>query len=191
LPIICYEVIEGGQKGQRVALVTELAINKFFSLGVSNIQNECNNVARLYSALWNTMPPEKKMSEYNLPYTTYTEGRSEILLDFILFEPSNIHIHIFNGSCPSNRSTPAITVQPMDNPMNPTLFIYLEALEVKDLTIKDKRTGLPFESIIYHELLHACGDSQAIRKEIHDGVIRHTMVCNEAINNLCKQSGNS
>jgi len=185
---IALGIIECGQKGQTAATVTNLTINKFFSLGVANIQNECNNVARRYSALWNMMPPEKKMSEYYLPETTYAEGRNEILPGFILFEPSNIHIHIFNRYCPSNPSTPA-TVQSTDNPMNPTLSIYLEILEVRDSTIN--YLGISFESIIYHELLHACGDSPALRKEIHDGVIRHTMVCNEAINNLCKQTGNS
>jgi hypothetical protein len=54
LPIIRYEVIEGGEKGQTVALATKLAINKFFSLGVPNIQNECNSVARRHCALWKT-----------------------------------------------------------------------------------------------------------------------------------------
>jgi hypothetical protein len=92
LPTISYEVIEGGQKGQRVAVATTLAINKFFSLGVVNIQNECNGVARRYCALWNTKPSEQKMSEYFLPDLTYAEGRNEILPDFVLFEPSTVRI---------------------------------------------------------------------------------------------------
>jgi hypothetical protein len=54
MPIVSYEIIEGGQKGQKVALATNLAINKFFSLGIVNVQNECNSVARRYRALWNT-----------------------------------------------------------------------------------------------------------------------------------------
>ena len=179
MPIISYEVIEGGQKGQKVAMATTLAINKFFSLGVVNIQNECNSVARRYRAVWNTKPSEQKMSEYHLQDTTYVQGISEILPDFVLFEPTAIHIHMFNGYCPSNPGIPAITVQSMENRMNPTLIIYLEILEVRDSTINDKRTGISFECIIYHELLHACGDSPALRKEIHDGVIRHTTVCNK------------
>jgi hypothetical protein len=86
LPIIRYEVIEGGEKGQTVALATNLATNKFFSLGVANIQNECNSVARRYYALWKTKPSEQKMSEYQLPDLTYAQGISEVLPDFVLFE---------------------------------------------------------------------------------------------------------
>ena len=132
------------------------------------------------------------MSEYHLQDTTYVQGIREILPDFVLFEPTTIHIHMFNGYCPSNPGIPAITVQSMENRLNPTLIIYLEILEVRDSTINDKRTGISFECIIYHELLHACGDSPVLRKEMHDGVIRHTMVCNKAINNPSNyQSGNS
>lgn len=96
LPVIGYEVIEGGQKGQKVAQATNLAINKFFSLGVVNIQNECNTVARRYCALWNTKPLEQKMLEYRLPDVTYAQGINEILPDFVLFEPSTIRVNIFN-----------------------------------------------------------------------------------------------
>ena len=185
-------VIEGGQKGQTVALATKLAINKFFSLGVANIQNECNNVARLYSALWNMKAPEQKMSEYHLPYTTYAEGRNEILPSFILFEPSSLGVKILNRYYPSNPHIAAEVEHSKVNPMNPMLIIYLEILEVRDSTINDQRTGISLETIIYHELLHVCGDSPKLRDEIHDGVIRHIMVCNEAINNLCNsESWNS
>ena len=186
MPIISYEVIEGGQKGQTVALATNLATNKFFSLGVANIQNECNSVARRYCASWKTKPSEQKMSEYQLPDLTYAKGISEILPDFLLFEPSSIRVRIFNRYCPSNPSIAATVLHSKDNPMNPTLILYLEILEVRNSTINWTGFSTSFESIIYHELLHACGDSPELRNEIHDGVIRHTMVCSEAINNLCK-----
>ena len=186
LPIISFEVIEGGQKGQKVAQATNFVINKFFSLGVTSIQNECNGVARRYCALWNTKPPELKMLEYHLPDVTYAEGRNEILSDFVLFEPSAIRINVFNRYCPSNPSIAATVVHSKGNPMNPTISIYLEALEVNDSAINWIGFCDSFESIIYHELLHACGDSPVLRNEIHDGVIRHTVVCSEAINNLCK-----
>jgi hypothetical protein len=183
LPITTVEVIEGGQKGQRVALATKLAVDKFFSLGVTKIQNECNNVARRYSALWNAKSSEL-MSEYHFQIT-YTQGRSEIQPDFVLFEPSTIRINVFNSCCPSNPSIAATVVHSRDNPMNPTITIYLDALEISDSAINWIGFSASFESIIYHELLHACGDSPVLRNEVHDGVIRHTLVCSEAINNLC------
>jgi hypothetical protein len=132
LPTISFEVIEGGKKGQKVAQATTLAINKFFSLGVANIQNECNSVTRRYRALWNMKPSEQKMSEYHLPNLTYAEGRNEILPDFVLFEPSAIRINVFDRYCPSNPSIAATVVHSRDNPMNPTITIYLEAFDVND-----------------------------------------------------------
>jgi hypothetical protein len=186
LPIIRYEVIEGGEKGQTVALATKLAINKFFSLGVPNIQNECNSVARRYRALWKTKPSEQKMSEYQLPDLTYAQGISEVLPDFVLFEPSSIRVKIFNRYCPSNPSIAATVLHSKDNLMNPMLIIYLDILEVRNSTIYWTGFSTSFEYIIYHELLHACGDSPELRNEIRDGFIRQTMVCSEAICNLCK-----
>ena len=76
MPITTVEVIEGGQKGQTVARATKLAVDKFFSLGVIKIQNECNNVARRYCAMWNAKSSEL-MSEYHFQIS-YTQGRSEI-----------------------------------------------------------------------------------------------------------------
>lgn len=114
MPIISYEEIEGGQKGQTVARATNLAINKFFSLGVTNIQNECNGVAKRYSALWNTKPSEQKMSEFDV---TYAQGKSEIQQDFELFEPSTIYIKIFNCYCPLNRNAAAMVEYSGDNPV--------------------------------------------------------------------------
>jgi hypothetical protein len=189
LPIISYEVIEGGQKGQEVVLATKFIVNKFFSLGVAKIQNECNNVTKRYCALWSTKPPEQKMSEYHLPDITYAQGKSELLPHFVLFEPSTIHIKIFDCYCPLNPSTAAMVEYSGDNPMNPILIIYLAVLEVRNSTINWTGFSTSFESIIYHELLHACGDSPVLRKEIHDGVIRQTTICSEAINNLCKSHG--
>lgn len=135
MPIIRYEVIEGGEKGQTVALATNCVINKFFSLSVVNIQNECNGVARRYCALWNTKPSEQKMSDYHFPDLTYAEGRNEILPDFVLFEPSTIRINVFDRYCPSNPSIAATVVHSRDNPMNPTITIYLEAFDVNDSEI--------------------------------------------------------
>jgi hypothetical protein len=71
--------------------------------------------------------------------------------------------------------------------MNPMLIIYLDILEVRNSAINWIGFSASFESIIYHELLHACGDSPVLRNEVQDGVIRHTKICSEAINNLCKQ----
>jgi hypothetical protein len=62
----------------------------------------------------------------------HAEDRNEILPDFVLFEPSTIRINVFNCYCLSNPSIAATVVHSRDNPMNPTISIYLEAFEVND-----------------------------------------------------------
>ena len=88
--------------GQKVAQATKSAVDKFFSFGVTKIQNECNNVARRYCALWNAKSSEL-MSEYHFQIT-YAQGGSEIQPDLVLSEPSTIRINVFNSYCPSNPS---------------------------------------------------------------------------------------
>jgi hypothetical protein len=70
-----------------------------------------------------------------LKYVTYAQGKSEILPDFVPFEPSTIHIKIFNCYCPLNPSTAKMVEHSGDNSMEPTLNIYLAALEVRNSTI--------------------------------------------------------
>jgi hypothetical protein len=183
LPAIIWDLIEGGQKGQTIALSVKSLINGFFALGIENIYNECNNVSLKYRALWAPRPSTDLMSEYNLPIT-YKEGSKELESEFKLFEPSSIRIRIIDSLYQENAQVPAMIEHSLINPTNPLLTIYLKSMEVIDSKITWKGSSISLQSIINHELLHACGDSPILRSEIHDGVLRHTMVCNEAINNL-------
>jgi hypothetical protein len=115
LPVISYEVTEGGQKSHW--LQTWL-----FSLGVTN---ECNSVTKRYSALWNTQPSEL-MLEYRLPIT-YVQGKSEIQPEFVLFEPSTIRIKIINRYHSSNHPIAAAVEYFTDNPMEPTKHTLLSS----------------------------------------------------------------
>jgi hypothetical protein len=163
-------------------------VNKFFSLGVKNIQDEYNNVSNKYRIFWSLKPPTNLMGEYDLS-VTYEDGLRELQPAFELFEPITIHGKILDCYYPGNLLTAATIQHSIEDSMNPLLTIYAKALQIKgSTTIVWAGFSTSFESIIYHELLHACGDSPILRKEIHDGVIRHTMVCSEAVNNLLKDS---
>lgn len=188
MPTVSWKTIEGREKGSTVALSVEAVVNKFFNLGVKNIQDECNNVLNKYRIFWSLKPPTNLMGEYHLS-VTYGDGRRELEQAFELFEPTSIHGKILDCYYPGNLNTAATTQHSIDDPMNPLLTIYAKALQVKgSTTIVWTGFSTSFESIIYHEILHACGDSPILKKEIHDGVIRHTMVCSEAIKNLLKAS---
>ena len=63
-------------------------------------------------------------------------------------------ILIFNCYCPLN--SPAMVEHSRDNPMNPTLTIYLEVLEVRNSTINCTGFSSSFESIIYHLAVSPC-----------------------------------
>lgn len=179
---ISWDIIEGDEKGQKIALVTESIITKFFSIGVKNVQNECNKVASKYRTMWSAKTSHL-MSEYHL-LITYAEGCKELLPDFALFEPHMIHSKILDCYYQPNTYTAATTAYSINDPMNPVLTIYLKILEANDSTIIWTGFSDSFESIINHELLHCCGDSPLLNRDIYDGVIRHTMVGNEAISNL-------
>jgi hypothetical protein len=92
--VISLQVIEGGEKRQKILLGTEVVVNKFFPIGVKNIQNECNKVATKYRALWSAKASDL-MDEYHLQIT-YAQGYGEILPDFALFEPAIIHPRYWN-----------------------------------------------------------------------------------------------
>ena len=119
-------------------------------------------------------------------HLTFEDGLSELHPPFELFEPSNIRINVLGSRNAMNAKVGATITHFPHDPFNPILTIYLEPLEITDSTIRWKGFSNSFESIIYHELLHACGDSPILRNGIRDGVIRHTMIGTVS----CKQPTN-
>ena len=127
------------------------------------------------------------MREYDLSIT-YGDARRELQPAFELFEPITIHGRILDCYYPGNLLTAATIQHSIDNSMNPLLTIYAKAPQVKgSTTIVWAGFSTSFESVIYHELLHAWRFAYT-QERIHDGVIRHTMICSEAVNNLLKDS---
>jgi hypothetical protein len=181
LPTIILEAIEGGDDGKKVALATEDVITRFFTIGIRNIENECNKVSSKYYPMWSAKASEPMTECLGI---TYGEGAKELLSPFKLFEPASISIKILDSYCPSNPKAMAEINHTIDL-MNPHIMIYLRALEIRDSRISWIGFDTQFEFVINHELLHACGDSPGI-VGVRDGVIRQTLVCNEAIDNLSR-----
>jgi hypothetical protein len=183
LPPIIWEIIEGGKIGHNIADRTQVLIADFFLLGIKRIEEECNKVSSKYLSLWEAMPSTDLLKEYHLNIT-YQDGCRELKPTFQLFEPSSIRSRIFDSCLELRPDTPALIQHSIGDPLNPILLLFLKTLEIKNSGIFWKGTSITFESIVNHELLHACGDSPILRQGVIDGVIRHTMVCNEAILNL-------
>jgi hypothetical protein len=183
LPAIRLQLVEGGAKGQIIAQSAVYLINRFFELGINNIQDECNKVSNFYRNKWASRASTEIMDEYKIPIS-YRDGSKELEPDFKLFEPTEIHVKVIDSYYSVNPKVAATLEHSIFDQMNPLLTIYTGPLEIAGGIIIWKGFSTTFQSIITHELLHACGDSPILRSEIHDGVLRHTMVCNEAINNL-------
>jgi hypothetical protein len=183
------ERVEGGDRGQIVSLETQKILNMLLSLGVENIQNECNSVANRYHNLWNKRNLTDFMTEYDLQHISYECGIRELYPPFSLIEPSTIRLNVLNscmnelGPQYSDKRDVAAGVFFLDT-MNPVLVIFLPTLEVSGLTITWKNYATTFKSVIIHEFLHLCGDVKTPTKEIVDGVIRHTRIGSEALENL-------
>jgi hypothetical protein len=185
---ILVERVEGGDRGQIVSFETQKILNMLLSFGVENIQNECNNVANHYRDLWSKRNPTDFMTEYNLQDISYECGIRELYPQFLLVEPSTIRLNVLN-SCLNelypqylDRRNVAAAVFP--GPMNPVLMIFLPTLEVNGLTITWTNFATTFKSVIMHEFLHLCGDVKTPTRDIVDGVIRHTRIGTQALENL-------
>jgi hypothetical protein len=181
MPSIFWKLIEGAERGQKVARSADFLMKSYFALGIKNIEVECNRVAASFRDTWSLRASSTLMSEYHLSIT-YGDGCKELEPLYELFEPDSILVRILDSYHPLNPDIPASTE--LSEPINPLITIYLKALEFADEEIIEKKSRNTLESIINHELLHACGDSPRLRCEIHDGVIRQTIVPREAIMNL-------
>ena len=170
-------------KGTRLARLLKNIFVHFLSLDITNIRNECNNLSNKYRALWGLKNPSDFMSEYGLPNTSFGDGIRELDPPFLLRLPSTIRIDVLDLRYPNDRYTPAaVNFQDL---INPVLVIFLPTLEVRGSTITWAHGSMmPFRSIIMHEFLHTCGDVPGLGEGLIDGVIRHTMIGIEALENL-------
>lgn len=181
---------EGGEKGHIVRRETQRLLNKLLSLGVKNIENECNEVANRYRELWKDKNPNDSMTEFGLPHNKFSEGISELDPPFLLTEPSFIRAEILNATDSSNPKLSAKVVAKQSDMPNPKIMLYLPAFDVSDSKIAWIGFEDPFRTIIVHEFLHCCGDIPELRPGLVDGLIRYNKIGTEAFNNLEKKNIN-
>ena len=171
MPKIKFRTCESGEKGEFGKEVISKAIGKFFRCGVEKIQQACNNRRDELLKDWDTMNPNEKMLKYGLSDTTFQQGKNEFTDPFELKEPEIIVIDIFERKLSSiNPDRPAETqsVSPPEIYFYLHNFFYENNSLLCNLMFKNHRMTL--EEIVYHELLHACGDYKS------DGVLRHNEI---------------
>lgn len=178
---------EGGENGQLAEQQSRAAISMFLSIGVKQIEQALNADAASLIAKWDLKPKTDKMTAEGLPGTTYQEGIAELATPFSLFEPEVIVLDIVDASYPKNAETPAVQafIDPdISNHRKSFIRVYLKAFDfsAKEIILRFSPTT-PFRCVIYHELIHACGDTQDLRG-ITDGAIRHTSLACRAIFSL-------
>jgi hypothetical protein len=166
------------KKGEEVVKHGTATMEQFFSLGIKNVERECNKISHKYQNMWSKYQKEEKIKEYPID-VTYGKGLDELTLPFDLSEPREIVLKIVQD--PTSESPKAALVSPC-GPDTYMITIYLSHLR-SDLNVID---GTPFDHLMYEELLHACGDNPD--RGIPDGVIRPLLVGCEAVSNLLERS---
>src|SRR5208282_1939511 len=184
MPTIQTNSVEGGPDGLVVESRSRQSINLFFSIGVLKIQEEMNRLAKIYVSEWKLKTVSDFMIEFGLPHTTYSEGINELQIPYALFEPTNIVLDIIDSSYPLNKLTPACQSFLASGNNSSLVRIFLRALRIhgSDIELIDN-SKTAFKCVVYHELIHACGDTPELRG-IVDGVVRHTLIGCHALLNL-------
>lgn len=162
------------------------AFQNFFSLGVKSIEEKCNRLRNEMLMKWKRENAEDFMTEYGLSDVTYQKGIEEATPTFDLYEPESIEVKIYETRiCPSNpRASMAIEKSDKEGKVW-RLHVFLRNFERKEETLHWIEFCMKIEKVMFHELLHACGDSPW-RGRV-DGVIRHYIIGIEAIQQLLSE----
>jgi len=184
MPQVVSARVEGRIFGKIALEQTNQAIDKFFSIGVKRIEKALNEGAERAKKEWSSKATGMQMSNEGLSNLSYEAGVKELAIPFELFEPEKIVLDIVDSEYPGNRDVPAAQdfIEPKANNYKKSwIRIFLRAFDFNGTQIVLRFSpGTPFRCVIYHELLHACGDTKDLRG-IVDGAIRHSMIGCKAI----------
>lgn len=185
------QVVDGEIQGRRVGILAlaqaKSAINRFFAFGLDVVQSELNRLSNEYKADWARRPQDETMTSLGLRDTSWRQGAEELRITFELGQPQFIVLNVLEREHPKGSAIPA-DERPLLSDHNASLIqIFLKAFHLEgERIVLLYNPGIPFKSVIYHELLHSCGDTPSERG-IVDGVIRHSWVCSGALARLEKE----
>jgi len=176
-------LLEGGKKGILAEKLIQEASKQFFSLGVNAIETKCNELREKTLAEWKTRNPADYMKEYGLCKTTFHKGIVELEPLFNLYEPESICVYIYDTKNNMTNIDVPMTLEKLDDSLKTwKLHVFLRNFERKNNTLHEIVDLTNIEEVVFHELLHACGDSKWLGR--CDGVIRPQIVGIEAIKQL-------
>ena len=152
------------------------AIKEFFDLcSVEEIEGTCNNKRLELLTDWGSKPKDDPIMELGIHTITYAIGIKEITNQYKLTKPERLEVIFSDGKSYVNEGNAAMEINIQTN----QIYVYKGSFNLRDggyywgdMSIKD---------VLYHELLHACGDVQ------YDGIIRHNFIGVESIKQLIKE----
>ena len=188
IPLVLFKNCDESAKGIKCKNITENVIIQFFSLGIDIIEDSINEKRQFLISQWaykgfqNKIIYKNKETEY-----IYERGLCELAKEFKLYQPKIIEVSINKGR--KNDHPVETTFSTIDSRFdskscsyqleNVRINIFLDLLQiVNDDIVWPNRNPYHFTDILYHELLHACGEI------ICDGIIRHYMVGVDTIKEL-------
>jgi len=166
---------DGGDKGKKCRDLIDNACKTFFKIGIKRIENICNNKRINFIEEWQNKNEKDSMREFDLSIS-YIDGIKEISPSYTLIEPEEINIHIIEGKTSKvNNGQAAMEICPLDKDFKKWLLnVYLDVMDYSNDNLRWKGFEESIPEIVYHELLHACGDHPWNNK--HDGILRHNII---------------
>ena len=182
MPKLVIRQCDGGKKGELCREITEKAFQNFFSYGVERIADACNTKRKSLIAAWQAKNPEAAMDEYDLSIP-YRRGIEEITPPFMLKEPESVEVYLLEGS--RSEVHPYAPMDITDISANEDFTslrvnIYLDLIKYSGGNVRVPAARESVEELVYHELLHACGDVQ------YYGILRHNLIGIASVNELLR-----
>lgn len=185
LPLILFNNNEKGENKVCICKdAVEKTFNDFFSLDLTETENALNDRRKFLILQWVNKGLHNKLI-YKNKETEFTneKGICELSGKFKLFIPRIIEVSIKNGFA-KNPAEIRFTGGEFDVEYCTFRFekvyldIFIDLLDLVNKNLVWDRNPNNFVDILYHELLHICGDV------ICDGIIRHNFVGIDIIKRL-------
>ena len=166
---------DGEEKGTLCKQIIEKAFHDFFACGIKSIEDACNTKRAFLLEGWQHNEQETPMQEYGLPIS-FKNGIEEIAPPFELTEPDTIELYILKGQKSSlNDGLAVMDIRSLNKEFTRWRFnAYLDVMGYSNSGLRWTGFEVSVEEIVYHELLHACGDVPWKGKR--DGILRHNLI---------------